>query len=373
MTPSVVHVLWNGEIGGVQRAVYQLALYQHKAEDRSVGLAFGQATGHYCQLAVSAGIPVIDFDLSDGMDWYAAIRARKHLSRFAIHHFHAAELPLMVASASVPGALRIYTHRGGLARYDGRQALRYKLSRPLIRRFDAVTGTAQAAAAVERLFGIPSDRVLSTFNGVDFGLLEPQADPARLRADHGVSPDTVLIGTAANLRAWKRIDWLIDAASRLRPGNWEVWILGDGEDRLRLEALAAGAPVADRIRFMGMQSCIGAWLRALDVFVLPSGAEESFGNAVVEAIACGVPTLVSADCPAHIEHVEDGRTGFVVRGPAHLAVRLAELIADRALRKHVGECGMHAVREHYPMSRMVERFEAIYRELSEARRDQVPA
>ena len=106
------------------------------------------------------------------------------------------------------------------------------------------------------------------------------------------------------------------------------WILGDGEDRPRLEALAARSPAHDRIRFLGMQPHIADWLRALDVFVLPSGPEESFGNAVVEAMACGVPVVVSSDSPAHVEHVDDDQTGFVVRDAAHLAERLADLIAD---------------------------------------------
>lgn len=360
MTASVVHVLWNGGIGGAQRAVYQLALHQHRAGTRPVALGFGRATGHYCRLAASAGIPVIDFDLASGADLATAVRARRLLRRFAIHHFHVAEPSLILASALIAGARRVYTHRGGLSNYGSRRALRYKLAAPLVRRFDALTGTTQAAAAIERLFGMPTTRVLRTFNGIDFDLLESQVERRRLRAERGLLPDTVVIGTAADLRAWKRIDWLTDAASRLRARSWQVWIVGDGEDRLRLEALAARSSVADRISFLGMQPAVGDWLRAMDVFVMPSGAEESFGNAVVEAMACGLPTLVSADCPAHTEHVTDGRTGFVVADAGQLAARLDELIEAPALRARLGEDGKRFVRERYPISRMVERFETIY-------------
>jgi glycosyltransferase involved in cell wall biosynthesis len=96
------------------------------------------------------------------------------------------------------------------------------------------------------------------------------------------------------------------------------------------------------------------------VFVLPSGPGESFGNAVVEAMACGLPTIVSADCPAHVEHVSDGHTGFVVRDPRELAERLEELIRDPALRDQLGRAAVDSVRSKYSIGRMVGRFEAVY-------------
>lgn len=358
--PSVIHVLWSAEVGGSQRAVYLLAVHQARMRPGSVAVGLGTARGHYRQALASAGIPVVDFGMGGAADVAAAVRARGVLNDFPIHHFHACEPALMAASASVARARRVYTHRGGMSDYRPRRALRYRIAAPLVRRFDAVTGTAQAAAAVERLFGIPARRVVPTFNGVDPGLFKLRSDPQRLRVGYGVSPDTVLIGTAANLRAWKRVDWLIDATARLPPGPWEVWVLGDGEDRARLEALAAASPAAPRIRFHGIQPDIADWLRALDVFVLPSGPDESFGNAVVEAMACGLPVVVSADCPAHLEHVTDGRTGFVVSDPAGTAACLARLLADPELGRRVGRAAEALVRERYTMSRVVERFEDVY-------------
>jgi glycosyltransferase involved in cell wall biosynthesis len=268
----------------------------------------------------------------------------------------------MLASTSCRSAVRVYTHRAGVVDYHGRSAVRYRLIGALVRRFDAVTGTAQAAAAVERWLDMPAARVVRTFNGVDFDRLDADAEISRdeLRAQHGVPPDAVLIGTAANLRRWKRIDWLIEAAGRLHSDNWRIWIIGDGEDRDRLQQLADRSDVRERIQFHGMQSAIGSWLRALDVFVLPSGPEESFGNAVIEAMACGVAPIVSRDCPAHVEHVADGRTGLVVDDPAQLAKRLDELIDSAPRRARLGSAAKRFVREKYPIEAMVDRFELLY-------------
>jgi len=360
---GVLHVLWNGNVGGAQRAVFQLARHQHQEGRRQVTVGFGRATGHYADLMRKAGIPIVDFQMSSGRDLRSLARARKHFRRFDIHHFHVSEPVLMLASVASAGATRIYTHRGGSTAYGGRRVWRYRAAGQLLRRFDAVTGTSQAAAAMKQVFGTSAGDVFATFNGLDFRLLEPGQTRERLRALHGVAPGTVVIGTAANLRAWKRIDWLIDAAAGLMSTDCAIWILGDGQDRPRLQRLAARSPASQHIRFLGMQSEIADWLRCLDVFVLPSGPVESFGNAVVEAMACGLPTVVSADCPAHLQHVEHEQTGIVVRDADDLAASLRRLAGDPELRARLGAAAMGFVRRKYTMARSAESFEAVYRAL----------
>lgn len=363
---SVAHILWSGEIGGAERAVYQLASRQRAEGRRHVAIGFAQARGPYWDLALSAGLRVIDLGMSGATDLSAAARAMPFFRAHGIHHFHVAEPSLMLASLTVSHARRLYTHRGGAFSYRGRRALRYRISSPLLRHGFVVTGTAQARAAAVGLFGVAAQDVLRTFNGFDPSLFASQVTPTKLREDMGVAPATTLVGTAANLRSWKRIDWLVEAAGRLAPGDWEVWVLGDGADRSRLETIAGVSPAAKRIRFLGAQQNIGDWLRALDVFVLPSGPEESFGNAVVEAMAYNLPVLVSSDCPAHIAHVEAGVTGFVVDDPPGLAVQLGRLLADPALRERVGAAAGHFAAETYSMDRVLTRYEGIYRDLGSA-------
>ena len=57
---------------------------------------------------------------------------------------------------------------------------------------------------------------------------------------------------------------------------------------------------------------MASYLQVMDVFCLPSTALESFGNAAVEAMAAGLPTVVFADGGGLVEHIDDGQTGFVV-------------------------------------------------------------
>jgi glycosyltransferase involved in cell wall biosynthesis len=267
----------------------------------------------------------------------------------------------MLASARTD-AIRIYTHRGGRIKYQRRRSARYRLTSPILRRrFHAVTGTAQATSAIHSLFGISKMHVHRTWNGVSLDGLTTHAVGAELRRKRGFAEDEVLIGTAAHLRRLKRIDLLIDAAETLDLSQrWRVVILGDGSDRSRLEHLAHSSPVAERIEFVGMQSDMGAWLSALDVFVLPSGPEESFGNAVVEAMSAAIPPIVFADSPALREHVVEGETGFLVETVDQLSDRLQLLIDDRALRQQLGRRAAEFAVSTYSMVEIVRHLDTIY-------------
>jgi glycosyltransferase involved in cell wall biosynthesis len=120
------------------------------------------------------------------------------------------------------------------------------------------------------------------------------------------------------------------------------------------------SPVSDRILFMGMQTNIADWLAAWDVFVLPSGPEESFGNAVVEAMACGLSVVVSADCPAHREHVRHQETGIIVEDVDALVRSLQALINSPELRTSIGQAAASFVRSTYTMGKMLERYDQLY-------------
>ena len=361
----VLHVLWNGDIGGAERAVYQLALHQRRS-GCAAEIGFGQASGHFMDRARESGIPVVDFALRSGRDLTALRRATRILDAYDVHHFHAPELVLMLASLRT-SATRIYTHRAGRIVYRGRRALRYRMLGRLLRRFDAITGSRQAASAIHDLYGIPRDRIYTTFNGIDPAQVTPCMSSAEIRTHLGFSRDAVLIGTAGRLREWKRVDALIQAAGALRPGHWNVVVIGDGPDRARLERLAEQSFACARIHFVGMQPEIGDWLAALDVFVLASGPEESFGNAAVEAMAAGLPTIVFGDSPALAEHVVDRETGFVVGTPGELTERLQELIDDRALRERVGAAAAGFAVSRYSMERVVDRFGGVYASARQAR------
>ena len=170
----------------------------------------------------------------------------------------------------------------------------------------------------------------------------------------------LIVGTAANLQGWKRVHLLIEAISRAPDLPIHGLILGDGPARDSLEALARSLGVVDRVTFLGRKDHIGDYLQLLDIFVLPSGPEEAFGNAAVEAMGVGIPTVVFADGGGLTEHVTDRSTGLVVRDSDRLAAALAELAGNETLRRELGAEGRRYVRSTYSLDAMFERYSRLY-------------
>jgi glycosyltransferase involved in cell wall biosynthesis len=114
--------------------------------------------------------------------------------------------------------------------------------------------------------------------------------------------------------------------------------------------------------FTGLQRHVGDYLQVMHAFCLPSKGLESFGNAAVEAMAMGVPTIVFEDGGGMPEHIDPGRTGFVVANQAELIALVRRLVDDPGLRERVSASGREATREKYTIARAVERYDALYAE-----------
>jgi glycosyltransferase involved in cell wall biosynthesis len=119
----------------------------------------------------------------------------------------------------------------------------------------------------------------------------------------------------------------------------ELWLVGDGEERPVLEALAKECGVADQVKFFGAvpHGELPKYYGLADVFCLPS-LNEGMSNTVLEAIAAGLP-IVATVTGGTDELVTDGENGFFVKqeSPEDLAEKLSVLLSDESLRRRMGE------------------------------------
>ena len=146
-------------------------------------------------------------------------------------------------------------------------------------------------------WGLPRERIVVIPNGLDVGAMhfDPGARDAA-RREFGIAPGTTVIGSVGRLHPIKRFDALITgAAPQLRDGA-HLLLVGTGPERQRLEDLARSAGVADRLSLPGERADVARLLAAMDVYAAPS-REETFGLAVLEALAAGLPAVVG-QCPA---------------------------------------------------------------------------
>lgn len=359
---KVLHCIWSGEVGGAERALYQLVKAQKRDGDLDVAVLFGRAKGHYSELLRSAGCPVIDAGLRHGGDILGLPRLIRVMRAFDVHHFHSVEPLMLGASVVCSHAARVYTRRAGAVdmKVSVRRRVRYGVGNFLLRhKFHGYSANSKHSARIgARQLGVPEESFSVVYNGIDFELLQPAAKNPSLRHDLGIPPGARIVGTTAVFKSWKRVDRLLSAASQV-PECW-VLLVGDGPDRHHLERTVAGLGLLDRTRFCGRQENVADYVGIMDVFVLPSGPEESFGNALVEAMALGIPGVVFADSPGPCEHVADGRTGFVVRDVSHLAQTLERLLANPDLRARVGKMGADAVREKYSVAAATRSYKTLY-------------
>jgi glycosyltransferase involved in cell wall biosynthesis len=238
------------------------------------------------------------------------------------------------------------------------------------------SATAHVVTTGERLreqvigeTGLDGARVSSIPTGVDLARFAA-GDRAAARERLGLPRGAFTVGIVATLRSWKGHRYLVDAVAQAgAKRGWLLVMVGDGPGAANLRAQVASLGIEPRVRMPGNQDDVVPWLQALDAFALPSYANEGVPQALMQAMACGVP-VVSTPVGAIGELVRDGDTGLLVppQDAAALAAALARLHDDPELRASLARRAREHVRERFARERMLERMEAVFRSVaSEAR------
>lgn len=182
-----------------------------------------------------------------------------------------------------------------------------------------------------------------------------QAAPLReeLRKSLGLEPSRPVILYASKLQTRKRCIDLVEAFIRLCPApgvdpNAYLLIVGDGEERVRLEARVRESGLSN-IRFLGFrnQTQLPAFYDLCDVFVLPS-YNETWGLVVNEVMNAGRAIIVTDQVGCHYDLVHDGINGFVIplQDVAALCNRLRRLIENPDLRAAMGENSLKIIQDY---------------------------
>jgi len=212
--------------------------------------------------------------------------------------------------------------------------------------------------------GFPLEHMTSIRTGIDLERFRP-LDKGWMRQLLGV-PDKTVIGILATLRDWKGHDYLLDALNSLRqrfPGL-RLLVVGDGPRRAHLERRTVELGLQDIVQFTGNQDNVEQWLATFDVFALPSYGEEGVPQAIMQAMACGLP-VISTLVGAIPEAVVADRTGLLIppRDSAALAAAISRLLEDPGLRKRFSEAAVDYARANFGIGQMLDRMEAVFRQV----------
>jgi glycosyltransferase involved in cell wall biosynthesis len=207
--------------------------------------------------------------------------------------------------------------------------------------------------------GVPAARILHIPNGIAVGTMPiPSA-----REFH--RPARVLF--VGRLHRQKGVDVLLRAAAWIRErrptASIRFDVVGDGPLREELFALATDLDVASEVRFLGYRDDVAPFLDRADAFVLPSRAE-GISNALLEAMAVGLPVVASA-VPGNTDVVEHDANGLLVDvdDPGSLGAALLRLLDEPDLRGRLGREARRTVETRYSIEQVADRYFNLYREL----------
>jgi glycosyltransferase involved in cell wall biosynthesis len=208
--------------------------------------------------------------------------------------------------------------------------------------------------------GVEPRRVTSIPTGIDLARFQSR-DRGAARDALGLPRAAMLVGIVATLRSWKGHEHLYRAVAAMGRAEVLLVVVGDGPQRNALGTLAASLGIEARVRMAGNQANVAPWMNALDIFCLPSYANEGVPQALAQAMASGLP-VVTTPVGSITELVDDGRTGVLVppSDPVALRAALEALLGDAPRREVLGRAAAAHARAHLGEDAMAEAMIALF-------------
>jgi glycosyltransferase involved in cell wall biosynthesis len=193
---------------------------------------------------------------------------------------------------------------------------------------------------------VPRARLAAVPTGIDAEQFKP-GDRQAARAALGLPRDKFLFGIVATLRSWKGHLFLLDALKQANDAAMHLVIVGDGPMQPNIDAQIAALGIASQVTLAGRQSDVAPYLSALDVFVLPSYANEGVPQALLQAVATGLPVITCAvggitEVARELETV----TLVPVKDAAALAAAMRAAMTNQPSQEKLDRARQRIVAEH---------------------------
>ncbi|MGQ0760412.1 MAG: glycosyltransferase [Acidobacteriota bacterium] len=374
MKPKVLHLIDSFESGGTERQTIQLVRLLHKSGECEVQLACLQNKGLLRAPADALGLGEIEdypltsfYDLNFGKQ---AQRLRRYLTQEKIDVIHThcfyTNIFGMTAGALAGTRARI-TYKGET---DFRTLMQKRMERVAFRLSHRVVANSEAVRARLISEGVPAQKVVQHYNGLDMARVTVAAntDREQILRTLGLpeTPARRFVTIVANLQhAVKDHPMFLRAAARVRQAVPDVGFIlaGEGELMPQLRAVATQLGIAADVFFIGRCDRIADLLFISDVCALSSKAE-GFSNSILEYMAAARPVVATAVGGAREAIVED-ETGYIVASgdDKQMAARIIKLLRDPQRTRAMGEKGKQRVVEEFSTSRHLANTLALYSEL----------
>ncbi len=310
--------------------------------------------------------------LRNAVDLGSAMELARHVrnNRIEIVHAHLArDYPLAALAVRRNRQTRLVITRHVLFRLNRLHAVTFRH----VERIIAVSHGVERALIAQKIF--PSRKITVIPNGIDFRRFDAslqgfdrEATARRMNIPQG----SLLIGTIGEIKRQKGHEDFLRAAAIIARSKRNAHFIIAGADSTRtgehhaaLERLIIELDLINRVHFTGWLGEVAPLLAALDVYVSASHTE-SFGLAIVEAMASGLPVVATATEGAR-EIIDHEKTGVIVGVGNYeaIAASVLHLLENEDERTSIGKLSRAQAREHYSLDRMVDATEKVYFEVRE--------
>lgn len=320
-----------------------------------------QGDAEYIARFKECGIKVIDCYPSKKICLNAIKTLRQELKR---QHY---DIVYAMNSKTIPNAAfacigfkhtKLITYRGtvgGLYRHDPTAYLTH-----LHPRVNGISCVAQAVTDdVKKRVWLPSENVKTIYKGHDMRWY--QAKPID-RAELNIADDDICAICIANARPSKGVHILLESAAKLADiSNLHILLVGRDMDTEQNLKLAASSGMQERIHFLGYRNDVPNLLASSDMQIQPSVSGEGLPKTIIEAMAMGIPSIVTTTGGGK-ELIVEGESGYVVpvKDSQAIADKIRLLSQDKSKRIAMGEKAQTRIREEFSTKATAEQHIAFF-------------
>lgn len=367
MTIRVLQIIPTLDRGGAEKQLTLLAAGLPR-DQFEVHVALLTRAGPYLATLRQEEIPVFEVRKSWKIDPFAYHRLKRHIRQLRpdiVHTWLFAANSYGRQAAFSAGVKTVIAGERCVDEWKTSAALR--VDRLLAKRTARIVTNSNGVKEFYVARGIPAEKFVVIPNGIPLPGSPLLTRDTALEAC-GVEAEDFVIGAVGRLWPQKRQKDLIWAAHLLEEAGHRVklLIIGDGPQRWRLERYASQVFQHDRtVKFLGHRDDVASIVPHLDCFWLASGYEGQ-SNALMEAMSCGVPAVVT-DIPGNRDLVVPDETGLLVAvgDRAGFTKQTHRFIENPELRSRLARNSQQRMHEQFSVQLMIERHSELYQALAD--------
>ncbi|HEX4086568.1 MAG TPA: glycosyltransferase [Chthoniobacteraceae bacterium] len=356
----VLHVVFSLDAGGMENGIVNVSAALSRREFEPRVCCLGRGGAFVSRFPVPSDVTVLG--KKEGFSPRTIGLLARHIRETRPDVIHTHNLgPLLYTVLARPHAPIVHGEHAELT--PGELAIHRRLMRRVL--YTRVRGVHTVSHSLRESLvrqGFPASKIEVIVNGVDTTRFRP-GPKADARRETGLPPDAAIIGLMGRFGAYKRHADLIAAFERLAPGNPSLALLfvgGGGPLEEATRARVAASPFSSRIHLAGLQANPRPWYQAMDLLIIPS-VNEGLSNALLEAMACGIPALGHFAC-GNGDVIKDSANGFLrdISTVDRLVDKIGTILAAPENLRRLGREARRTAEGQFAFAGMVEGYRRLY-------------